>query len=401
MTADLRIGGLFEGYGGLTAGVQAAMGGELAWYSEIDPAASRILTHHHPDVPNLGDITAVDWSAVEPVDVLTGGFPCQDVSAAGKRAGLTPGTRSGLWSHMAYAISQLRPSLVVIENVRGLLSAEAHSDVERCTWCLGDERDVCMRALGAVLADLAGLGFDAVWCGLRASDVGAPHNRFRVFIVATDPNGSGSQRAESAAGRDLSARCVASDAGGDAVRQQPVLERRRVGETGLGWDHAPVADAQGDGRNERRPESARVERGLHAAVGGGEPASDSDGGGLAGDPERDVAAAAGLEAPLGADVDGRVLDWGQFGPAIERWQLILGRSAPAPTKTGKRGSEQLSPEFVEWMMGLPDGHVTAVPGLTRNEQLKALGNGVCPQQATAAVRFLVPLLAGLDESAAA
>jgi site-specific DNA-cytosine methylase len=75
------IGSLFSGYGGLERGVQAVLGGTVAWHSEIDPGACKILAHRYPDVPNLGDITAVDWSAVEPVDVLTGGFPCQDVSA--------------------------------------------------------------------------------------------------------------------------------------------------------------------------------------------------------------------------------------------------------------------------------------------------------------------------------
>jgi len=180
----VRIGGLFEGYGGLTMATQAVLGGDLAWYSEIDKGALKVLRHHHPDVPNLGDITAVDWSQVEPVDVLTGGFPCQDVSVAGKRAGMRPDTRSGLWSQFAYAIDQLRPSLVIIENVRGLFSAEAHSDLEPCPWCLGEDAERPLRALGAVLGSLAELGFDAEWVGLPASNVGAPHGRFRVFIAA-------------------------------------------------------------------------------------------------------------------------------------------------------------------------------------------------------------------------
>ncbi|NYE02689.1 DNA (cytosine-5)-methyltransferase 1 [Kineosphaera limosa] len=72
-----------------------------------------------------GDITAIDWSQVEPVDILIGGFPCQDVSTVGKRAGIAPGTRSGLWAHMAAAIDALQPDWVVIENVRGLLSSPA------------------------------------------------------------------------------------------------------------------------------------------------------------------------------------------------------------------------------------------------------------------------------------
>ena len=81
--------------------------------------------------------------------------------------------------------------------------------------------------------------------------------------------------------------------------------------------------------------------------------------------------------------------WGNYGPAVRRWELILGRPAPTPTQTGTRGGRQLSPLFVEWLMGLPVGWVTAVPGLSRNEQIKLLGNGVVPQQCAAAIRGLL------------
>ena len=180
----MKIGSLFSGVAGLDRAVEAVTGATPAWFVEFDKAPSQVLARHYPGVPNYGDVTAVDWAQVEPVDILTGGFPCQDLSHAGKRAGLRPGTRSGLWEHMAYAIEQLHPRLVVIENVRGLLSATAHGEVEPCPWCLGDESDSYVRALGAVLADLADIGYDARWLGLRASDAGAPHLRFRVFIIA-------------------------------------------------------------------------------------------------------------------------------------------------------------------------------------------------------------------------
>jgi hypothetical protein len=91
----------------------------------LNEPVARVFSHHWPDAPNLGDITTIDWSQVEPVDILIGGFPCQDVSTVGKRAGLAPGTRSGLWAHMAAAIDALQPEWVVIENVRGLLSSPA------------------------------------------------------------------------------------------------------------------------------------------------------------------------------------------------------------------------------------------------------------------------------------
>jgi DNA (cytosine-5)-methyltransferase 1 len=186
----LRIGSLFSGYGGLDMAIEGLFGASTAWHCQYDPEdphqfAAAVLAHHYPGVPNLGDITRVDWDQVPPVDILTGGFPCTDVSLAGTRAGLNGRTRSGLWAHMARAIDVLRPNLVVIENVRGLLSQPADGDVERCTWCVGDGADEpVLRALGAVLADLAGLGFDAEWLGLPASAVGAAHERFRVFILA-------------------------------------------------------------------------------------------------------------------------------------------------------------------------------------------------------------------------
>lgn len=181
----MRVGSLFSGYGGLDLAVMDVIpGASVAWHVEFDKAPSAILAHHWPDVPNYGDVTAVDWESVEPVDILTGGFPCQDLSHAGKRAGLRPGTRSGLWSHMAYAISILRPDLVVIENVFGILSARAAGDVEPCAWCLGDDADGVVRALGAVCADLASLRYDARWTTVRAADAGACHGRARVFITA-------------------------------------------------------------------------------------------------------------------------------------------------------------------------------------------------------------------------
>ena len=183
----LKIGSLFSGYGGLDLAVMNVTGAEVAWHCEWEDAPSKILDAHFSGVPNYKDVTKVDFTQVEPVDILTGGFPCQDLSLAGKRKGLTEGTRSGLWSEFARAIETLNPRLVVIENVRGLLSASAtNPELEHCSWCMGETGDgePALRALGAVLGDLADIGYDAKWQGVRASDAGAPHNRFRVFIIA-------------------------------------------------------------------------------------------------------------------------------------------------------------------------------------------------------------------------
>lgn len=329
----MKIGSLFSGYGGLDMGVQSAIGGNVAWHVEFDKAPSAILNYHWPDIPNYGDIRSVDWSSVPPVDVLTGGFPCQDVSLAGRRAGLTSGTRSGLWSEYARAIDVLRPSLVVIENVRGLLSAEASGAVEPDPWGMGDgaTRPV-VNALGVVLGDLASLGYDARWCGLRAADAGAPHGRFRVFIVATNTQDDGHERPWGSWGR----------------RSGPPDDDSAATDSGCErfWEHPGAAPAQ-----EAWAES------------------------------RDIAASDGGSRPH--------QDWGPYRPAVERWERVTGRSAPTPTRgDGRDGGQRLSPVFVEWMMGLPEGHVTSAP-ISRADQLKALGNGVVPQQAALALRHLL------------
>jgi DNA (cytosine-5)-methyltransferase 1 len=192
----MKIGSLFSGYGGLDLAVMNVTGAEVAWHCEWDDAPSKILDKHFPGIPNYRDVSKVDFTQVEPVDILTGGFPCQDLSLAGKRAGLKEGTRSGLWSEFARAIEELKPKLVVIENVRGILSASAtNPNMELCPWCMGEAGDgeSFLRALGAVLGDLADIGYDAKWTGVRAADAGAPHNRFRVFIIAYpfDSNNAG------------------------------------------------------------------------------------------------------------------------------------------------------------------------------------------------------------------
>jgi len=297
--------------------VRAVIDGTVAWVSDIDPGACKILAHHWPQTPNLGDITAVDWASVEPVDVITGGFPCQDVSQAGRRAGLRPGSRSGLWGQMVRAIETHRPALVVAENVEGLLGADGHADVEPCSWCVDHVApEHRLRALGVVLGDLADIGFDAAWHSLSASDIGAPHGRFRVFIVAW-PADSQPWRV----GRDGRWVGPGSAAGVGASR-----ETHR-----LGQGHAATADA-------------------------------------------DDAA------------------FGIYAPAVRRWERVT-RPAPSPVVTNRNGRPQLNLAFDEWLMGLPAGHITGVPGIGRKEALKLCGNGVVPQQAETAIRHILGALA--------
>ena len=160
----MKVGSLFTGYGGLDMAVINTFGGEVAWYSEIDKAACQVLAVDYPGIDNLGDITKVNWSEVPPIDILTGGYPCQPFSSAGNRKGKNDVRH--LWPYVALAIDALRPRLCILENVRGHLS-------------LG---------FGDVLADISRMGYDARWGLVRASDAGAPHGRARIFIVAEPAN---------------------------------------------------------------------------------------------------------------------------------------------------------------------------------------------------------------------
>ena len=181
----LKIGSLFSGYGGLDLAVSAVTGGKVVWHCEWEDAPSAILEKNFPGVPNYKDVSKVDWTQVEPVDILTGGFPCQDLSVVGKRAGLKEGTRSGLWLEFHKAIEALKPRLVVIENVKGILSAKAVSGMEPGDGRVAKDPDrPDITAIGAVAGSLASIGYDCKWQVVRASDAGAAHQRARVFIIA-------------------------------------------------------------------------------------------------------------------------------------------------------------------------------------------------------------------------
>jgi DNA (cytosine-5)-methyltransferase 1 len=151
---------LFAGIGGLDLGLERA-GMRCVGQVEIDEYATRVLAKHWPDVPRWRDVRDVGAHNLPACDLICGGFPCQDISEAGKREGLT-GKRSGLWSEFARLVGEVRPRFVLVENVADLL----------------------VRGVDRVLGDLAALGYDAEWSIVSACAVGAPHTRERLFIVA-------------------------------------------------------------------------------------------------------------------------------------------------------------------------------------------------------------------------
>lgn len=161
----LTVGSLFSGIGGIDLGLERA-GMNVLWHSEIDPYACLVLKKHWPHVPNIGNITEVDWSNIPYVDVIAGGYPCQPFSVAGKRAGENDPRH--LWPYFRDAISHLRPRYALLENVRGHLTMGGIS----------------------VIGDLTALGYDCEWRIISAASVGANHRRDRLIIVAY-PNSRG------------------------------------------------------------------------------------------------------------------------------------------------------------------------------------------------------------------
>lgn len=155
--SKLRVIDMFAGIGGMSLGLHRTGGFETVAVAEVDSYASRVLTKRFPDVPNLGDVTKAEYPDA---DFICAGFPCQDISNAGSRAGIT-GERSGLWQEVVRAIRLVRPKFTLLENVAALLQ----------------------RGMGTVLGDLAEVGHDAEWHCIPASAVGAPHGRDRAWIV--------------------------------------------------------------------------------------------------------------------------------------------------------------------------------------------------------------------------
>lgn len=374
------IGSLFTGYGGLDMAVRMALDPDarVAWTSDVEPGPCRLAEVRWPGVPNLGDITQIDWREVEPVEVICGGSPCQDLSLAGRRAGMASGTRSGLWESMFEAVKTLRPRLVVWENVRGALTSGAYSLVESESGLLGDGADgLALRAAGRVVGDLASIGYDAQWYVVRASDVGAPHQRERLFLTG-HPTGEPWQLRGLAASREAQGgwplgKSCGSDRAPGALIPTPTAsdhkaDRHQEG-TGMSLSQAvqmlptPVAQPSGNspeahlrkkpGRTQVTDLAILVESGL-LATGGLLPTpqatnatSSSTGYGAnlhevarellpnpsASDAIIGLPRTSGRQPEKATKLATRIeyTGFGVYAPAIERWEKVLGRPAPSPT----------------------------------------------------------------------
>jgi DNA (cytosine-5)-methyltransferase 1 len=310
MEQEIRIGSLCTGYGGLDIATLAVFGGRLAWCADNDKHVRTILAARYPDVPNLGDVTTLDWATAPTVNVLCAGFPCQDISFSGRGAGIEKGARSGIWKNIVQGIRRLRPRVIIVENVAAIRS----------------------RGLYRVLGDLATIGYNANWTSLRASDVGAAHRRERVFILAYRQDKETTNLLATAYAR------------------------------GQRWQWWAAS---------RQAQSGRPPGG---------PIRPSD----------IAMATTARPSQIRRSGMSRVSEiaWGRYEAAIRRWETVTGRTAPYPLEQGTRGQPRLAPAFSEWLMGLPKGFVTDL-GLPYSAQHRALGNGVIPQQALAALWQLI------------
>ena len=361
-----RLLSLCTGTGALDMAVGAFYGADVVGVAETDPGACKLLELRAPEVPNLGDLTQLDWSTVPECDILTAGFPCQPVSHAGKRKGTAD--ERWIWGDIAEGLRQLRPAVAVFENVRGLLSANGG------------------HAFARVLYDIHSVGiYECRWGAVRAADAGAAHRRERIFIlcVAADSDGTGGEAWDDP-------RCAspvedgvepvghppsAADAADLGHQRSRAPRHRRDGSTN-GGDTA-VADTTGAERRTAEHETVGAAVGSAAELGErhSEAAADPDDSRL-----KSVRAEHRLEEAGG---DPPPVDrFGPYGAAVERWERIVGRRAPDPTD--ERG---LTPWFVEWMMGFEGGFVCDAD-LSRTDELRLLGNSVVAQQALLALELL-------------
>jgi len=318
----VKIGSLCTGYGGLDMAVEAYFDAEIVWCAENDKYASQLIVQRF-NKPNLGDIKQIKWDEVEPIDILTAGYPCQPFSHAGQRKG-TEDERH-LWPYIIKAISTLRPKYIILENVRGHLS-------------LG---------FSTVLANLTQFGYDTRWQIVRASDVGAPHQRARLFIIAYSK--------------------------GCRPRVQQIREQKEHAKSG---NHNKFIADTDSRRSQIQITGQITSKPKSSGISNSELITDTTSDARQKSRRTDTSIRTTYNG-LQRGQDKRQA-WGKhrFSSQMER------EAIPPALDEGK-----LNVKFVEYMMGLPVGWVTDLD-LSRSQQLKMLGNGVVPQQAYYALELL-------------
>ena len=407
----LTVGSVCSGMGGLELALDLWLGSGAAqpqWFAETDPDASRVLKTWWPEVPNLGDFTAADWTAPR-CDVEVGGVPCQGFSAAGRQLGAADPRH--LWPDWRRGIEARRPTTVIFENVANLTRGR-------------------MRPIfDSIISDLLALGYDVRWCLIGACAVGAAHHRHRVFLLACRSRATphAAEVKVQMCGQSVAAYLptpiavsYGSNQGGGAGRTGPVrhsldtLARLELLPTTTARDASTRGEGSGEYWRQRRAEgfTGGVPLGAALALLRSPNARDGDGRRGQGSVEHmRRRLESGHMVNLGDQV--RLLPslprgdgsnqgiasgdialssavqperWGRYADAIARHEAVLGRPAPEPTEIGPKGGRRLAAAFSEWLMMLPEGHLTSV--LDRNPALARAGNGVVPLHAAMALRLL-------------
>lgn len=327
---DITVGSLFAGVGGFDLGMERA-GMRPAWQVEIDPHARAVLARHWPDARQLEDVRQVGAHNLPRVDVIVGGFPCQDLSIAGNRAGLA-GHRSGLFYEMLRVINELKPGLVIWENVPGLLSSDGGRDFARVLYALG------------------GIGYHGAWRILNAQYFGVPQRRRRVFGVFTGSDTG------AIAGSEILA--IANGMPGDSAQSG----QTRDGATG---GAAPGAGAEGGAEVTTQTFQARLARNGRGAPSDVVPALMAN----AGYDGR------GDQAPL--LFQSRYFTRGEGGPPSDVVPALAANSRQNDTAANTLAAaavRRLTPTECERLQGFPDGWTAGQADAHRYRQM---GNAVC------------------------
>lgn len=329
----MTYGSICTGYDGIGRGLRlAGVPADSLWCAENEASLAPLLTS-----PNLGDIKAADWTGVERVDVMSSGDPCQSISVAGRKLGR--GDPRFLWPWVRDAYRAVRPGVIVFENVAGIVSHDGG------------------RTLAERFEHLREDGYAVRWCVIGACAVGAPHHRHRWYAVAHHVGAPAPEAVRVGGAKQI---CGAPRSGGRALLPTP-----------------SAADGSGGpGRSDKRTGGDNLRTAVTLL-----PTPRATDGTNGGPNQRN--SRGGYDALPGAVVN---VEWGRFAEAVALWESITGIPAPAPTEPGPNGGVRLNPALPEWMMGLRPGMLTE--NMSRNDALKAAGNGAVPLQAAAAWRLL-------------
>ncbi len=323
----LNVLDIFSGIGGFSIGLEA-VGMKTVVFCEINPFCQKILKKHWPSVPIFSDITTIhkeDLKALPRIDVIAGGFPCQDISVAGKRKGITA-KRSGLWQEYKRLINEIRPKYAIIENVANLRS----------------------QGLIAVLQDLWEIGYDAEWHCIPASAFGAPHRRDRIWIIAHPACigkvglSVGKEKTESSLGDSYK---NAPDPDCKRCEHREYNKQRRCLPGNKNWQHSETQQEW----NIRKSGASQICKIL--------PDTDQQ----------------GLQGCRGFKETSQICAQEQIGMyycsrGIKQW-------GKEPSEVPRLKDERLNPDWVEWLMGYP---ISWTDGGSRMQRLQSLGNAVVP-----------------------